>query len=168
MDGRKRKWAGARRRGSTVHQSRQMSEVPLRTTSDLLSRAARKQHGHEESRNRYQSFMFEPLPLSQTQISDWVKSEEAASLHLRSSMTLTMISNGDKCSVKELQAHAFLPHSRKDGIKREQLWCVTHVGREDGGHQMKSLPGESVMERCVSDVQTKTLIMTWISDFLPD
>lgn len=64
------------------------------------------------------------LSLPQTQITDGVKFEEAASPHLRSSMTLTMISNGDKCGVKGLQAHGFLSHSIKDGIKcRLSLMC---------------------------------------------
>lgn len=67
--------------------------------------------------------MFES-PLSKTQVTEWVKFEEAASLNPRSSMTLTMISNGDKCGVKGLQAHEFLSHGIKDGIKwRLSLMC---------------------------------------------
>lgn len=81
-----------------------------------------KQHPNEGRRNS--SSDFQVSSAAKSRITQWGKFEQAASLHLRSSMTLTMISNDDKCSVKELQAPESLSHSIKDGIKwRLSLMC---------------------------------------------
>lgn len=151
MDGWKRKWACKGRRVSTIFfQLRQMSEVSLWTNSLICwSRAAIKQHRHEESRNSLSGFHAWVCSLSKTRITDWVKSEEAASLHLRSSMTLTMISNGDKCGVKGLQAHEFLSHSIKDGIKRRpSLMCHSCKKRRWRTRDEKSFQGKCDGGRC--------------------
>lgn len=60
-----------------------------------------------------------------------------------------MISNGDKCGVKGLQAHEFLSHSIKDGIKwRPSLMCHSCKKRRWRTRDEKSFQGKCDGEMC--------------------